>query len=240
MRRKFYELFPATSYLLLVNVAFFGLSFIAHVKGTGSVPNPLFGFHGGVYVQLGAVTPTFVESGEYWRAVSYAFLHGGLIHLAFNMAFLFSVGHQCESILSSWRFLLVYLVCGIAAGVASFFVQRGFSVGASGALCGMVGVSLGRALRYRDYEAIAAIRRWVIFMIALVLVPLPIDHVAHLGGFLCGAVFGWFSEHYTASATAAKWRRPGIGALVVLVVCLGRAVLHYLVPEMSFGGWLGD
>ena len=135
--RSFHEEFPVTAFLLLFNLAFFALEFIASTKGgeLGGNAGFLRGIDGRVLVSLGSLWPPLVDHGEYWRLISCTFLHGSLLHILFNGLFLYDFGRISEPLLSRWRFLTVYTASGIGASLTSYLTPRvANSVGASGAL----------------------------------------------------------------------------------------------------------
>ena len=125
---RFQDDFPVTAFLLIFNVAFFGLEVIQHVKYTGQLPQ-VGGMvsidHKALYI-LGSLSWPYLEDGEYWRIVSCAFLHGGVLHIFFNGLMLSDLGRYCEPFLSSWKLLVAYGV-GIlgSAAVGSTTVKSG-------------------------------------------------------------------------------------------------------------------
>ena len=138
-----------------------------------------------------------------WTPVTYMFLHGGFLHLAFNMLMLFVFGPAVEERLGSRGFGLYYFVCGLGGAVLSFgmmLTTPGVSVvGASGAV---YGVALAYAMFWPDRRIfvfplpIPVKVKWlVIFLAALSLLSAllgprdGIAHLAHLGGFLFGFVY---------------------------------------------------
>ena len=122
--------FSLTQILFGANVAVF----LAMALASGSV----FEFSGQVMAHYGANFGPYTLSGEWWRLVTYMFLHGGIMHIAFNMWCLWDLGRLCESLYGRWTFLAIYLLTGIAAGLASVGWNPGvLSVGASGAIFGM-------------------------------------------------------------------------------------------------------
>src|SRR5256885_9963961 len=79
-------------------------------------------------------------NGEWWRLITYAFLHGSLLHIAFNMWCLWDLGALCESLYGRATFAALYLITGVAGGVASIgWRPLGGTVGASGAIFGLAG-----------------------------------------------------------------------------------------------------
>jgi len=81
----------------------------------------------------------FIIGGEYWRLVTPIFLHGSLAHLGSNALGLFIFGTRVESLFGHRRFLVVYLLSGMAGVVASFIFSAQPSLGASGAIFGLLG-----------------------------------------------------------------------------------------------------
>ena len=97
-------------------------------------------FPPGVSIHFGANYGPLTLSGDWWRLFTYMFLHGSLLHIGFNMWCLWDLGKLCESLYGRWTFLFIYLITGVAGGVASIGWNPGvWSVGASGAIFGLAG-----------------------------------------------------------------------------------------------------
>src|SRR5262249_53587703 len=79
------------------------------------------------------------QRGEYYRFLTSMFLHGGLLHIAFNAWALYALGPETERIYGTARFLAIYFIAGLAGGVASYARSPYPAVGASGALFGLIG-----------------------------------------------------------------------------------------------------
>src|SRR5581483_1805326 len=94
-----------------------------------------------ILIAYGAKENTLLLQGQYWRFITPIFLHANALHVGMNMLNLLVLGVFLERILGHLRFLLIYLVTGIISVIASFyFAPREISVGASGAIFGLVGV----------------------------------------------------------------------------------------------------
>src|SRR5579863_7718181 len=90
--------------------------------------------------ELGANFGPLTLTGQWWRLVTYMFLHSGFIHIAFNMWCLWDLGALCESLYGRATFAAIYLITGVAGGVASVgWRPLGATVGASGAIFGLAG-----------------------------------------------------------------------------------------------------
>lgn len=156
-----------------------------------------------VTLQLGANQAAAVWAGQWWRLVASMFLHGGLLHLLVNGWALYQIGSLFELWLGSSRLLATYFVSGIAGSFASVLWNtfgRGdlerLSVGASGAIFGLLGALIAFLLRRRSRLAPFAksLLTQLVFWAGLNLVlgaTLPmIDNSAHIGGLLAGLAIG--------------------------------------------------
>lgn len=125
--------------------------------------------------------------GEWWRLITAAFLHGSFLHIAFNMYVLFAIGPTLERILGHGRYLTLYVLAALGGGVASyaFSDMRTVSVGASGAIFGLMGalVVAGRRLRYDVTFVIVLLG----INVVIGFISPAVDWRAHLGGLVTGA-----------------------------------------------------
>ncbi len=158
-----------------------------------------------------------VANGEYWRLWTVTLLHGDLLHLAFNMYALFLMGTIVERWYGSVRFLAFYLATAAAGSTASFVFGGDIpSVGASGAVFGMLGVLVAAARLHHpvDRQARGIVSQLVVLIIINIVFGFAsagqIDNAAHLGGLAAGVV-----------ARRAHPADPG-GDAVVPVAATGR------------------
>lgn len=179
-----------TSALVVVNVAVMVL-----MASTGVDPmSPA----GASVVQWGANYGPLTLSGEWWRLITSCFVHGGLIHLAFNMYVLWDLGRLTERVFGGISFAIIYLVAGIGGSFASVALNPNVnSVGASGAVFGVAGMFLAFLLvnRARIRPDVAAhLRRslltFVLLNVAIGFAVPMIDQAAHLGGLATGFASG--------------------------------------------------
>ena len=148
-------------------------------------------------LSLGALIPALVAEGEAWRLVTSAFLHSGFVHLALNMLSLYFLGSFAEVTFGRSRFLALYLISGIAGGLAYLYFGS-FSapaVGASGAIFGLLGGVFGFAIRRGTFSMRNPIISQLLLLTALNLflgATIPgVSNTAHIGGLLGGLVFGY-------------------------------------------------
>jgi rhomboid protease GluP len=135
--------------------------------------------------------------GEYWRLVAAMFLHAGWLHLAVNLLSLGQLGRLYELMFGTRRFVLIYFASGLAASVTTLLRSGGPSVGASGAIFGILGAfifSIRRSPRWRNERFAKAILPQLIFwMIANLVIGMSvprIDNAAHVGGLVAGLLLG--------------------------------------------------
>ncbi len=137
-----------------------------------------------------------VAAGEWWRLVTYMFLHGGVVHLLGNTFALLYVGMFLEPMIGKARFVLTYLLTGIGAGLTSIWMHSdAVSVGASGAIFGMYGVFLAllsTSYIKRSYRK-TMIRSILFFVVFNLMYGLQgnTDNAAHVGGLVGGLLVGF-------------------------------------------------
>ncbi len=171
-----------------------------------------------------------VLDGQWWRLVTAAFLHGGIVHLAFNMLGLWEAGKQLCRLLGNAQFALVYLASALAGGAASlhYAAQNSVSVGASGAVFGVLGALLAASIHYRHLVPPTNLRRlwtglgfFVGYSLLHGFTQENVDNAAHVGGLACGMVLGAMllaPIDPRARAAGRRLRAALAGALVAVAV----------------------
>jgi rhomboid protease GluP len=164
------------------------------------------------------------------------FLHGGLIHIGFNMMVLMDLGPMVEEVYGSARFLFLY----IATGAASFLVSAlagHFSIGASGAILGLVGLLLAITTKRGGMfmkELRTRLISWVItiFAMGLLFTGLRTDNWAHFGGLASGFLLGKLFADRQPQAGKERTRAYTLGWLagLIVVVSFVLMILHYRDP----------
>ncbi len=133
-----------------------------------------------------------IREGEYYRLFTGMFLHGGLVHLLFNCYTLFVIGSQVENFLGRFKFLNIYLVSGISGALFSMIFGGNYaSIGASGAIFGLMGALVYFGYHYRVYLG-NVIKSQIIPLILLNLclgfMMSGVDNFAHIGGLIGGTL----------------------------------------------------
>lgn len=186
-----------------------------------------------VYAAMGANSGPAVRDGEVWRLFASAFLHGGILHLLVNMLALWSFGPLLESLLGVRRYVLLYGLSALGGALASAFLGSGvWSVGASGAIWGLMAAGYGVAYQPRDLLPPGMVeqlrkRSWMPLLVNIGYSLQPgIDILAHLGGGAVGfaLIAGLLTRDLKPLAerddptVAEKRPRPGLTAAAVAVV----------------------
>jgi membrane associated rhomboid family serine protease len=195
---------PAVRWIVGINVAIYFLQ-ITLFFGSGDAVARAFGFAASDF------------PGHWWKAITYMFVHDGVLHLAANMYVLWLFGTRVEHAWSPGAFVRFYLMCGLGGWLAHLlFVRTGTLVGASGAI---YGVMLAYAVRWPDEEmflfGVLPVKvKWLVtgyVMIDVVLAVIDrgstggVAHLAHLGG----AATGWVYLH-TRAAQGLDRLRPRV------------------------------
>jgi rhomboid protease GluP len=187
---------PLILTLIIVNVAVFVWEVTSGVfldRKTLIETGAAFGSHINP-LEAGALVRERVLAGEWWRMITATFLHGSPDHLIGNMVALFIVGMACEHAFGAAKTAAIYLGSGLAGTAFSLATGPGPSVGASGAIFGVlmaVVVMLYRNQKYffvRDKRIGFVLAAWAAWQLFTGLMSPFIDNFAHLGGMTGGAI----------------------------------------------------
>jgi rhomboid protease GluP len=193
---------PVTKALLVIILVVFAIEFL--VGGPRNIGPGANIFLDDVNPQLlatfGAIVGGTLRNHQYWRLVTAMFLHASILHWAVNSWSLYQLGTLYEVLFGSRRFLLIYLATGLCASIASAIHighSNGASVGASGAVFGILGAfifSIRRSPIYRHQPwtrgLIMQLVFWIVVNIAIGASVAFIDNTAHLGGLISGLLLG--------------------------------------------------
>ncbi len=180
---------PATFALLGAIVLVYVISLVL----SGGIFQPTLG----VLVLLGAKVNSMIAGGAYWRLLTATFLHASLIHIFFNGYALYALGPETERIYETRRFLALYFLAGLSGSLASYLMSSAVSVGASGAIFGLIG-GLG-VFYYLNRATLGDFgKAQVQNMISIAMINLfigfasqgTIDNWGHLGGLVGGVLAG--------------------------------------------------
>lgn len=195
----------------------------------------LGGINGEVLQRMGASLPLLYNLAQPWRFVTAIFLHGSILHIAFNMWVLMSIGPQVEELYGSARCLFIYIAAGIGGYMLSSLMGN-FSVGGSGALLGLIGVLLAMTMGHRS-AGMQMLRSQLIVSIVYIAVlgifSRVIDNYAHLGGLATGFVLGKIMTDRPPAAPDERKRAYllGWGAGLAVVASFAMVAIKILRGE---------
>lgn len=228
---------PVTTVLLIANILMLGVSWMALTAAGGGGPSAiLWGLGGETQYRLGSSFPySIFYMNEWWRLITAMFLHGGLIHIGFNMMALLQLGPPLEEVYGSARYLFLYVLSGAFGFLVSAFTQH-HSLGASGALLGLVGAMLALTTKRGGSfmrELRSRLLTNVVILFALGFSGLmAMDNFAHGGGLAAGFLLGKiFADRKPVTAGERRTAYMlGWLAGVVIIVSFVFMFLHFHDP----------
>ncbi|HPM70524.1 MAG TPA: rhomboid family intramembrane serine protease [Smithellaceae bacterium] len=221
--RKIFALNPILT-IIYVNIFFYVVSLLLNPTGIFSGGGFLsFLSPSGQSLLLLGATGTFPVFGfnRYWSLVSASFLHGGIIHLAFNMMALYQLGPFVLHVFGFHRFFSIYILTGIAGFAVSLIFGVDFTIGASASICGLIGAIVYYG-KNRGGEFGQAIYKqalgWIIGLIIFGLIFKGINNWAHGGGVISGILLAMLMGYNEKRDETAKQK---LLAYVCILVTLG-------------------
>lgn len=222
---------PVTVALLIANIVLFAAEIMGTMQaGQFGGLSILWGMNNETLYRLGASNPFAIQiQHEWYRVITAMFLHGGLIHIGFNMMVLLDVGPILEELYGSARYLFVYILTGAVGFALSMFFHP--AIGASGALLGLIGVMIALTTK-RSGAAMKEMRSrlmsWVISIFVLGYF-IGADNVAHFGGLASGFILGKLLADRPPISPGERNTAYVLGWLagIVTLVSFAFMVLHY-------------
>jgi membrane associated rhomboid family serine protease len=213
-----------TRVLIGINVAIY----LLELAGGGTINGV-----GSRIFEKGALYGPLVADGDWWRLITAAFLHYGPIHLGFNMLFLYWIGTPVEEYLGRSRFLLVYLVSGLAGSAGALVLSPGsVTVGASGAIFGILGAALVLE-RQGAYVLGGSAMGLIVINLALgFFLGGNISIGSHIGGLIGGAACMLVLSRF-GRGHGAYGRIGAVGIAGVLAVAALSVAIAYLKAKGS-------
>lgn len=198
---------PVVTYVLIaINIIIFAVGLLLNLSDD--------------FINLFANYGPLVTSGQYYRLFTSMFLHGNVLHIAFNMYALYLLGTQAEGFFGKTKFLIIYILSGLSGSLLSILLnQVAVSVGASGAIFGILGALLYFGYNYRVYLGNTLVREILpVIMINLLLgfMMTGVDNFAHIGGLVAGITTAMATGFTTKSQTSDK-----INGIIITAMLFG-------------------
>jgi rhomboid protease GluP len=227
---------PVTSALLVVNLMMFGVEWMAAAaQGQGGGLSILWGMGGEATYRLGLSSPYGIYVQHQWyRLITAMFLHGGLIHIGFNMMALMQLGPALEELYGSSRYFFLYIFTGAFGFLVSSFLGTN-SLGASGGLLGLVGAMLavttkrgGAYMRELRSRLISS----VVYLFVLGFLGMGIDNKAHVAGLASGFLLGKIFPDRQPMTLRERQIANALGWLagIAVIASFALMILHYRDP----------
>ena len=176
----------------------------------------LFGQYENMINMFAIYGPYIVKYNEWYRLFTGIFLHGDILHLLFNCYALYVIGSQIENFMGKTKYLIIYFVSALVGSLLSILLTKGVSIGASGAIFGLMGSILYFGYHYRVYLG-TVLKSQIIPIIIINLIigfaSSGIDNFAHIGGLIGGIL--------TAVAVGVKYKSTKfemVNGLIVLLI----------------------
>lgn len=210
---------PTYTYIILIcviSVFFFQLADV--VDGEGNFR---------AFFVAGLVKADVIQKHEYWRILTSAFLHGGLLHIYFNSQAFYGFASLIEAFSNKARMAITFLLSIVGGGLMStFFLPEGISVGASGGIMGLMGYLAIYGFRRKHHLPPHFLRTIVVniaFVLAFGMVAYRVvDNFAHIGGFVTGFLYGLLTVPRNACDDPRK-----IGALTEAAGMIAMGILVF-------------
>lgn len=216
--------------LITVNAVFFALSLLLSGPRIHLTLDPLTFLSPDTQnlLRLGASgTLPITRLGRWWTLISASYLHGSLLHIFFNMAALRQVAPLIIAEYGTFRMFTVYTLGGAAGFLASYLAGVSLTIGASAALCGLIGAALyygrsrGGIYGQAVYRQMAG---WIVGLLIIGLMP-GINNWAHGGGLLAGILMGWLLGYGERRPEGLVHRLLGGGLMLLTALVLAWSVV---------------
>ncbi len=165
----------------------------------------------------------------WWTPITAIYLHGGLLHIFFNVMWIRQLGPLVEELFGPFRLFVIFTVAGICGFIASAFMGSAFTLGASGSIFGLLAAAIVYGRRTGSTMFTRQFLQWagIIFVMGFILPG--VDNWAHGGGFVGGYAVAWLFGRSS--------EREGIGAYVGAGLCLLATVGAFLLQLMAIWGF---
>lgn len=181
---------------------------------------------------MGMTGKFFVASGKYWTLITAIYLHGGLLHILFNMLWIRQLGPMVENIYGTSRLILIFTISGVFGFVLSNAFTGNPTIGASGSIFGLLGALIyyGRSRGGVFGEVVyPQLMMWAVVLFLFGFFMPGVNNLAHLGGFVGGYVSGnlfSFQERRMETSTHRK-----LAAVAVILTVLSFIIVLVTIPK---------
>jgi len=225
--------------IIYINIAFYVLSLLldpAGILAGGGMFSFLSPSNQSLFLLGATGTIPVIQAHRFWTLISASFLHGGILHIGFNMMALYQLGPFVLREFGFHRFINLYIITGVCGFAASVLFGVPFTIGASASICGLIGAIIyyGKSRGGSYGEAIyKEAMGWIVGLIFFGLIFSGINNWAHGGGLLSGILLA-FLMGYNDNKKESAWNKLLAYACILLTATiLIWAVISSLLPVIG-------
>jgi len=224
--------------IIYVNIAFYVLSLILGGISTEGSLNFLSPSSQSLFLLGASGTIPVIGAHRYWTLISASFLHGGILHIAFNMMALYQLGPFVLREFGFHRFINLYIITGICGFAVSVLFGVPFTIGASASICGLIGAIIYFGKSRGDHYGEIIYKEamgWVVGLIVFGLIFSGINNWAHGGGILSGIGLAFLMGYNDNKQESAWIKLLAYACILITVLVLIWAVANsmFSVKEIS-------
>ena len=175
-------------------------------------------------IKLGVTGTRPVTYGWWWTLITAIYLHGGLLHIFFNMMWVRQLGPVVEDLFGPFRLFAIFTIAGITGFIASTLAGHAFTLGASGSIFGLLAAAIAYGQRTGSQIFTRQFLQWAVLLFIMGFIMPGVDNWAHGGGFV-----GGYAAAYIFSRSS---EREGLGTYLIGGLCLlatvGAFVLQFI------------
>ncbi len=225
--------------IIYINVGMYILSLLlsSHSVSLSSNPFRFLSPSNRSLLVLGATgTIPILQFHNWWSLIAANYLHGGLMHILFNMIALWEIGPLAVSEYGAYRTFTIYTLGGIGGFFLSFLAGVGLTIGASAAICALIGAILyygksrGGTYGRRVYRQVGG---WAIGIFVFGLLIPGINNWGHGGGMAAGALLGYLSGYTERRPENIRHKFLAVGCAILTALVLTGAALSSLLMFMA-------
>jgi rhomboid protease GluP len=180
--------------------------------------------------KLGMTGSYALTQGRWWTLITAVYLHGGVLHILFNMLWLKQLGLMVEQIYGTSRSFLIFTIAGILGFVVSDWVGIQFTIGASGSIFGLLGALVYYGKKRGGVFGSALYRQvgtWTIVLFLFGFFMPAVNNLAHAGGFVGGVLAAWLLGYQEMKEETQHHKLAALGTAVLTVVSFGLAIFQW-------------
>ena len=223
--------------IIAINAAFYLFSLLLNPSALGLSANPMtfLSPSDGSLFLLGATGTLPIAYGRWWTLISAAFLHGGILHIFFNMMALRQLAPFILDAFGLHRFAILYVWTGVAGFFVSYLAGVPFTIGASAPVCGLIGAILYYGKSRGGFYGEAIYRQalgWVVGLVLFGLFIPGINNWAHGGGIISGLLLAFITGYQERRKETSIHRILGTASIVIAAAALLWAVIQAIYHTM--------